>query len=831
MKFLTQTTDGFFKAEETAIVKAELGDDNGIVGQRTITGLTDTPTAGDVNRLLVYQNATTVTIVDGSFATNDTFYIFSEDYDVTLVGDFVQSTGNLVVPAKSMATVIKVAGSSAWSVSNARPPGLPNIGSLFIWVDGTAGDDTTGDGSELDPFETLERAMDYAREYDISEGDSIYITVAAGTYSNYIDWTHKTAQTITIYGVDRDTVIMNSLFSLNEDRTYIFGYLTAPSFQLQGDVNVEISNCKINSSGGALIVDQRASASCVLVEFTGSAYDLITVQGDAYLNMGFGNTFSATLAVSNSVLKCTGEGANITIDTLPEALGTPTGKRFEISNQGVIVNTAGGISSIPGATAGTIESGGQYIGTDWVPASGTTLSAGMTSMNGATSIAADRYWYTTGTDTFALGTITSAGRAILDDADAAAQRTTLGLAIGSNVQAYSSQLANWAAITGTGSFQYAVFDAAGVAGVLSAGDAIFALVATNTWQLMDAGLTSIAGLTTAADNGIYTTALDTYATYSLTSYGRTLAGLADAAALRTNLALVVGTNVQAYNANLTSWAALAPSAKQDADAGLLSIAGLTTSAGTSIYTTAADTYATYATTASGRALSNIAGTSGNAPYLSGTDTWSLGAVTAGGRALWNVAGTANTIPYFSASNVITLASITAAGLALLDDADNTAQRTTLGLGTVATLSYPGGTTNYLRADGTWAAPGGGGGSSTLSIVASATLTAGQLVNIHSASGAARVRPANATAIGSEANGFVLAGFASSATADVYKPGEIITGLSGLTADASYWLSTTGGGITTTPPSTVGNIVQYVGRALSTTSLYFFPHTPMTVAAP
>lgn len=39
---------------------------------------------------------------------------------------------------------------------------------------------------------------------------------------------------------------------------------------------------------------------------------------------------------------------------------------------------------------------------------------------------ADRYPYATGVDTFAMGTITAAGRALLDDADAAAQRTTLG---------------------------------------------------------------------------------------------------------------------------------------------------------------------------------------------------------------------------------------------------------------------------------------------------------------------------------------------------------------------------------------------------------------------
>ena len=45
----------------------------------------------------------------------------------------------------------------------------------------------------------------------------------------------------------------------------------------------------------------------------------------------------------------------------------------------------------------------------------------------AAPMVADRYLYGTGTDTVALGTITTAGRAILDDADASAQLTTLGV--------------------------------------------------------------------------------------------------------------------------------------------------------------------------------------------------------------------------------------------------------------------------------------------------------------------------------------------------------------------------------------------------------------------
>lgn len=103
-------------------------------------------------------------------------------------------------------------------------------------------------------------------------------------------------------------------------------------------------------------------------------------------------------------------------------------------------------------------------------------------------------------------------------------------------------------------------------------------------------------------------------------------------------------------------------------------------------------------------LAGLATAANQGLYLTGTDTFATFSLTAGGRALGGVAGTANTFPYFSAANTVTLGAITAAGRALLDDADATAQRTTLGLGTMATqnanaVAITGGTIDGITLDG------------------------------------------------------------------------------------------------------------------------------------
>jgi hypothetical protein len=131
------------------------------------------------------------------------------------------------------------------------------------------------------------------------------------------------------------------------------------------------------------------------------------------------------------------------------AAGTITG-----TFSGVAAITSGtitGITDITIADGGTGASTAADARTNLGLAIGTNVQAydaGLQSISGLTT-AANKMIYTTAADTYAVADLTATARTLLDDADVATMRTTLGVAIGSDVQGYDADLAAIAGLSGT----------------------------------------------------------------------------------------------------------------------------------------------------------------------------------------------------------------------------------------------------------------------------------------------------------------------------------------------------------------------------------------------
>jgi len=136
-------------------------------------------------------------------------------------------------------------------------------------------------------------------------------------------------------------------------------------------------------------------------------------------------------------------------------------------------------------------------------------------------------------------------------------RTALGLAIGSNVQAYDAGLN---AIAGLATTDGGFIVGNGSTFVLESGATVrtsLGLSIGSNVQAHNDILDDLAGLTQATDKLPYFSSSTAASTTDLTSFARTILDDANASAVRTTIGVAIGSDVQAYDAQLADVAGLA----------------------------------------------------------------------------------------------------------------------------------------------------------------------------------------------------------------------------------------------------------------------------------
>lgn len=234
----------------------------------------------------------------------------------------------------------------------------------------------------------------------------------------------------------------------------------------------------------AVLTDGAPDAATYITQTPNAT--LTAEQALSLLTTGFMQSTTATGVVQTRLMAVSSASGGIALSNADGSAGNPTFSLAAIleaiaalASTGMIARTGSGtvaVRTLASTSSGLVIANGDGV----AGAPSFSLVAAIQALAGLTP-AADRLAYYDSASTAALATFTSFGRSLVDDADATAARSTLGVVIGTNVQAWDADLDAIAALAGT-------------AGLL-------AKTAANTWALRT--LTApAAGITVTNGDGV-----------------------------------------------------------------------------------------------------------------------------------------------------------------------------------------------------------------------------------------------------------------------------------------------------------------------------------------